>query len=184
MKVKYVDNLGYFGDGYYTAKITKFEPFKTSYGNRILIWLEITNEHDRRMSISDFLPTECTGNNTLAKVYNLTCPGNKNKDFNTDEMIGKFLGVTLCKKIKRHKTYLNVTNYLPIKEDLRETSKSKSNITEQAIVQLATILKNNPTLASAVVKEIRKEPRKDRIPKKKKGASPLGEIIDDLKNKK
>jgi len=184
MKVKYVDNRGYFDDGYYTAKITKIEPRKTNYGQRLLFWFEISNDHNRKMLINDYLPIECTSQNVLSKIYSLTLQKKSAATFDTDELIGKFIGIVLCKKIKKGKTYLNVTNYLTIKEDYTEPSKENASITEKAISQLATILRNNPTLARAIVKEVNKEPKTSRTPKKKKGASPIGKIIEDMKKEK
>lgn len=184
MKVKFVDNRGFFDDGYYTAKITKIEPFKTPYGRRLLIWLEIRNEYNRTMLINDFLPDECTSHNVLGKVYSLTCHKRATENFDTEDLIGKYIGIVLCKKIKKSKAYLNITNYLAIKKDSDPSAESNGNITDKSISQLATILRNNPILARAIVKEVNKEPKTSRQPKKKKGIAHIGDVLEDMENQK
>lgn len=181
MRVKFVDNRGFFDDGYYTACIKKIEPMRTPYGQRLLIWLEIKNEHNRKMLINDFVPDECTSHNILAKIYSLTHRKKATATFDTEELIGKNIGIVLVKRIRKGKAYLNVSNYLEIKEDYENTTGSNKNVTDQTISQLATILRNNPALARAIIKEVTKEPKTGRQPKKKSGPSPIGEILDNMK---
>lgn len=181
MQIKFVDNQGYFGEGYYDAEITKIEPYKTRYGQKLLACYKIKNEHDREMLINDFIPAYCTADNLYAKIYSLACPGKNLRSSETSDMIGKHIGIVLVKKIKKGRSYLNVSNYLPLKGDKKVQGKTTVGMTPSVAEQLATILQADPALAAAVAKQYNLITIGNKKAHARKDPKKMDSIIEDLK---
>lgn len=166
MKTRKVDNKGFFGEGYYEATIKRFEPFKTKFGKKLMIWLEICNEYEKKMAINDFLNDFVTADNMLGKIYKICLNGTTNIEYDTDNLLEKKIGIVLRKKIRKGRSYLNVVNYMPLKQqDLFSSSQTNSSTAELAH-QLATILESNPALAQQVQKLYKQQHQKSRTTNK------------------
>lgn len=151
--------MGFFGEGYYDATITKIERYKTPYGPRLMIWMQIKNEHDRTMLINHLVTIDCTSSNMLGKIYQIVFPGRDLDDFDTDDLIKKMIGVVLVKKIKKGKSFLNVSNFLPLKSDKKPNKKDSHEDLSEVAKQLASILQNNPALTKSIMQHLKKAPK-------------------------
>ncbi len=180
MEIKFVDSEGYFGEGYYCAEISRIESYKTKYGPRLLLWMKIENEHQKEMLINDFIPVDSTHRNLTASILKIVFPVNRPKILNTEDLIGKKIGVVLRKKIKKGRSYLDVAHYLPVRlPDVDIKNLQTANASEIA-TQLAALLLSNPEIAKLTNAKLKTLSHTKQQPHKKKGPEKLGDVIKQL----
>lgn len=180
MEIKTIDSEGYFGVGYYCAEISRIESYKTKYGPRLLLWMKITNEHQKEMLINDFIPVDATNRNLTTTILKIAFPGNRPKILSTDDLIGKKIGVVLRKKIKRGRSYLDVEHYLPVRLPDVDIKKLQTATTSEIATQLATILLSNPEVAKLTNAKLKTLSHTKQQPHGKKGPQKLGDVIKDM----
>ena len=183
MKIKFVDTKAHFGEGYYPAIIDRLEPYKTKYGDKLLIWLTIKNTHGSSMIINDFLPIFCTDENLLGKIFKIACPGINHHDRSTELLASKPIGIVLVRKIRKGKSYLNVANYCPLRTATNLTTPTPASPTPLLAEQIATILASDPALAKKVASLARQLLTPAPADNPKAGTSKIGDILKPKKGK-
>lgn len=136
------------------------------------------------MTVNRFTPDICTDDNLLGKIFKIIFPGKTIDDFNTEELLGKHIGVSLVKKIKKSKTYLNVGNFLPLKTDDKKTTTPSLQSQDDIAKQLAIIIQNNPGLTKAMAKHLKNNQQSTSKEKGDHGVKKMSDAIEDLKKKK
>jgi hypothetical protein len=182
MQLKYEDNKGYFGEGDYLAKISRVENYKTKYGNKLLLWMSIRNKFDREMLINDFIPPYCTSDNLTGKIFRLVNSNPDDHVYDTDKIINKHITITLVKRIKRGKSYLNVCNYSPASKSLPTSQQPPGDTNASPAETIAALLRSNPDLAqavSALIKPAASPARQKKLPATTKKISA---VITDIQN--
>lgn len=142
-------------------------------------WFKISNEHERTMLVNCYTTIDCTAGNELGKIYKIIFPGKNLDDFDTDDLLRKQIGIVLHKKIRKAKSYLNVSNVVPLKIDETPTGKGALHNHNEMAKEVAIMMQKYPQFAKSVLNHVKKKPRKGDQEKGKHGVKKMSDVIEN-----
>jgi len=160
------------------------EPYKTKYGPKILTWFKIKNKYQKEMLINFFMPDIITKENLLNKLFKIAFNDTLPDHLDTDELIGKKIGIVIVSKIKKGKSYLNITNFMPIKIPQETLTEEQQKNTKDISTQIATLLAASPETAKQVQQKIKELSKPKPKSTKLKNVHKIDTVINNLSDTK
>lgn len=122
-----------------------------------MIWFDIKNEHGREMKVNKITTKQYSADNELGKIVKVIFNGEKPDCFDTEDLIGKKVGIVLRKKIKRSKSFLNIVNFIPLKSTEKEAKESIEKDNTDISKIIAELLETKPEILKAALTQLKRE---------------------------